>query len=39
MSDEIESTPSLYAKLAQVMAEIGYVKKAGRNTFHGYARS
>lgn len=36
MSDEIEGIPSLYAKLAAVMQEIGYVKKAGRNTFHGY---
>ena len=27
---------SLYAKLAEVMAEIGYVQKRGRNKFHGY---
>jgi hypothetical protein len=27
---------SLYAKLAQVMAEIGYVEKRGHNSFHGY---
>lgn len=37
MSDEIEGTPSLYAKLAAVMHEIGYVKKAGYNSFHNYS--
>lgn len=34
---ESESPPkNLYAKLAEVMAEIGYVEKRGHNTFHGY---
>lgn len=40
MSDEIEGTAdvprSLYAKLAEVMQEIGYVQKRGRNKYHGY---
>lgn len=27
---------SLYAKLAEVMLEIGYVEKRGHNAFHGY---
>lgn len=38
MSEDINGTAprSLYAKLAEVTAEIGYVKKAGRNKFHGY---
>ena len=26
----------LYAKLAEVMGEVGYVQKRGRNTFHNY---
>lgn len=37
MNEIVEVAPhSLYAKLAEVMQEIGYVKKAGRNKFHGY---
>lgn len=28
---------ALYAKLAEVMGEIGYVEKRGRNQFHGYS--
>lgn len=32
----VDKEPSLYAKLAQVMAEIGYVEKRGHNSFHGY---
>lgn len=37
MTHEGEAAPkSLYAKLAEVMGEVGYVEKRGYNSFHGY---
>lgn len=33
---ETKSSNSLYANLAEVMAEVGYVQKLGRNEFGGY---
>ncbi len=36
MPEQTQPQSSLYTKLAQVMAEVGYVEKRGYNSFHGY---
>lgn len=37
MTEDGTGSMSLYSKLADVMGEIGYVEKRGRNEFHGYS--
>jgi hypothetical protein len=36
LAAEPDAPKSLYAKLAEVMSEVGYVEKRGYNSFHGY---